>query len=130
MDYGGSWFRKYKTGVDKLAAYAAVGRSFGGIGNQHAKVVHTDQGTVVGSTNLTTSSRGNHEVAVHLNLKPGAMRSFRYELGAYISSGTPLEAAEKGYNIRRYFGRRSQSQRPTRPRLALDEAVPGGYASD
>ena len=45
-------------GVDRKAAYAAVGRSFGGVGNQHAKLVHTDKGAVVGSTNFTTSSRG------------------------------------------------------------------------
>ena len=69
-------------------------------------------------------------MAVYLNLKPGAIRSYRYELGAYISTGTPLDAAEKGYNIRRYFGRHSQSQRPARSREVLDDAVSGGYASN
>ena len=118
------------TGVDKRAAYAAVGRAVGGIGNQHAKVVHTDKGTVVGSTNLTTSSRGNHEVSAYMTLKPSAVASWRYELVAYISTGEPLEAAEKGHNIRRYFGeRRSKSQGPRRE-LALADAVPGGFASE
>ena len=120
------------TGIDKKAVYAAVGRSVGGVGSQHAKCVHTDQGSVVGSTNLTTSSRGNHEVSVWVTLKPNAAVAWRYGLAAYISTGEALDAAEKGHNIRRYYGdRRARAQSQTaRKKLVLTDLVPGGCVSD
>ena len=117
------------TGVDKKDAYAAVGRTVGGVGNQHAKCVHTDKGSVVGSTNLTTSSRGNNEVSAHLSLCPKAARSWRYELAACISGGEQLTAAELGHNIRRYGPRRSKSMTARRASV-LTDFVPEGCASD
>ena len=118
------------TGVDKKGAYAAVGRTVGGVGNQHAKCVHTDKGTVVGSTNLTTSSRANNEVSVHVSLQESAARGWRYEMAAYISTGEPREAAEKRHNIRRYYGDRRARSLAARQRVALSDFVPEGHASD
>ena len=117
------------TGVDKKEAYAAVGRVVGGVGNQHAKCVHTDKGSLVGSTNLTTSSRGNNEVSAHMSLFPRAARGWRYELVACISGGEPLTTAEKGHNIRHYGVRRSKSM-AARQKVALSDYIPEGYASN
>ena len=116
------------SGTDKRPHYAAVGRVVGGTGNQHSNLVHTDRGSIVGSSNLTTSSRANHECSVHFTLHPGSAMAWRYELSAYIASGEELETAETSKNIQRYCGgRRSKSQGART--LALSEAFPGGFDS-
>ena len=48
--------------------YRAVGRSYGGRGIVHGKVVHTESESVIGSCNWTTSSRTNEEVSLHVKL--------------------------------------------------------------
>ena len=115
-------------GTDRGPAYAAVGRAFRGIGSQHAKIVHTDRGSVVGSTNFTTSSRTNNEVSVFVTLRDGAARAWRYKLSATIAAGEPLQAAEKDRNIKRY-GPRSKSTGARRS-LELSDVAPGGVASE
>ena len=89
-------------GTDRRPHYAAVGRNVGGIGHQHAKIAHSDRGSVVGSSNMTTSSRSNNECGVHFSLFPARAMSWRYELSAYIGTGIELAEAEKGHNIQRY----------------------------
>ena len=115
-------------GTDRGTAYAAVGRSFRGIGSQHAKIVHTDKGAVIGSTNFTTNSRGNYEVSAYVTLRDSAARVWKYKLSAAIAAGEPLEAAEKGRNIKRYC-QRSRSM-DARRSLTLPDTAPGGIASD
>ena len=112
-------------GTERRPHYAAVGRMVSGIGNQHAKVAHTDRGSVVGSSNVTTNSRANHECGVYFTLFPARAVSWRYELSAYIASGVELESAEKGQNIQRYCQSKSLSGR-TR---AQAEGFEGGWES-
>ena len=50
-------------GVCSRADYAAVGRSGGWTGVQHAKGLLVDDHAVMGSTNWSTSSRSNSEVS-------------------------------------------------------------------
>ena len=54
-------------------------------------------------------------------------------MAAFISTGESLEAAEKGRNIKRYYG--GHRAGPSKPRgskeqLSLDDALPEGYASE
>ena len=51
-------------------------------------------------------------------------------MAAYISTGEPLEAAEKRHNIRRYYGDRRARSLAARQRVALSDFVPEGHASD
>ena len=48
--------------------YTAVGRRYSGKGIVHGKVVHTEQESIIGSCNWTTSSRANVEVGLHVVL--------------------------------------------------------------
>ena len=98
-------------GTDRKPHYAAVGRNVGGIGHQHAKIAHSDRGSVVGSCNMTTNSRSNNEVGVHFSLFPARASSWRYELSAYIATGIELSEAEKGYNINKYCRSKSAGGR-------------------
>ena len=97
------------TGIDKARAYAEVGRAMSGQGSQHAKVVHTDVGAVIGSTNLITSSRANNEVSVFVTFRHNTVASWRYRLSVCIAAGQQLHEAEKVDNIERYAPRRSRS---------------------
>ena len=115
-------------GTEKRHQYAAVGRVMSGTGNQHAKLVHTDRGSVVGSSNLTTNSRSNHECGVHFTLYAASAVAWRYELSAYITTGVELESAEKGHNIQRYYGRGQAKSQGSRT-LALATALDGGWNS-
>ena len=65
-----------------------------------------------------------------MTLRASAVASWRYELVAYISTGDPLEAAEKSHNIRRYFGEKRAKGQGTRRAFALADAIPEGCASD
>ena len=48
--------------------YTAVGRKYSGKGIVHGKVVHTEQESIIGSCNWTTSSRSNVELGLHVVL--------------------------------------------------------------
>jgi len=76
--------------------YQAVGRSlaFDGNGNLHAKVVHTDAGTVLGSCNWTTSSRCNVELGVELRLGENHKEKLKQEMTTVIFSGKTIQEAE------------------------------------
>ena len=64
-----------------------------GLGLLHAKVVHTDGGSVIGSCNWTTSSRANIEVGVHVQFTSQESSRLLEEWGAQILEGMPLREA-------------------------------------
>ena len=108
------------SGHDKHPEYVKVDRTGYGTGSQHAKSLHCDVGSVVGSTNFWTSSLCNHEVSSHVTLTLAASASWRYELMALIQSGSALGPAEIAHDIARsqpYRRARSQSVDPSRRRL-------------
>ena len=81
-------------GVSCGPEYRAVGRNpYNGLGLLHAKVVHTDVGSVIGSCNWTTSSRANIEVGVHVKLTSQESSRLSEEWAAQIEEGLPLREA-------------------------------------
>ena len=125
------------TGVSRRDEYLAVNRTPpGGQGYQHAKCVHCDAGTVMGSTNMTTSTRANNELSAHFTMRPQASRTLRMEMAMKISEGEEIMPAEFQLNQKRYGGRRSRSESgrtrsqrapaPANPQeLELDCLIPG-----
>ena len=76
--------------------YRAVQRpTFGGVGLQHSKAVHTDVGTIVGSCNFTTASRANRELGVLLQLDAKEVEVQRRSMSTAIAEGMLLRDAEK-----------------------------------
>ena len=85
---------KCLVGVSCADEYRAVGRNpFNGLGLLHAKVVHTDAGSVLGSCNWTTSSRANIEVGVHVKFTSQESRRLLAEWSRQIHAGMPLREA-------------------------------------
>ena len=78
---------KLCSGVSLAAAYRTVARTVGGIGIQHSKVLLTEQTALVGSTNWTTSSKGNLEVAVELDLTVEGCSELRTLIDARLARG-------------------------------------------
>ena len=81
------------SGCNLTEAYGAVGRSVGGKGIQHAKVVHTDIGTIIGSANWTTSTRGNSELGVLVTIPKVEREKLSLDLVARIENGARLQDA-------------------------------------
>ena len=81
-------------GVSCGPEYRALGRApYNGLGLLHAKVVHTDGGSVIGSCNWTTSSRANIEVGVHVKFTSQESSRLLDEWSAQILDGVPLREA-------------------------------------
>ena len=81
-------------GDSYAAAYHEVGRAaVGGRGLQHAKVVHTDQGTLIGSCNFTTASRANNEMGVEIKFSEAESESTKTKIDATLGEGLVLKDA-------------------------------------
>jgi hypothetical protein len=80
--------------------YAAVGRVWNGSGRMHAKACLCGNFLIFGSTNWTTSSRGNREVGGLFYLKPGASSMERAEIRRPFveawEEGVPFNQAAAG----------------------------------
>ena len=107
--------------------YRQVGRAVGGLGIAHAKVLHSDKGTVIGSCNWTTSSRANLETGLWVELDLVEARKLCLVLQGRLDAGVDLRDAEvareqsRSVSPRSAAGRRARSQ----SRSALDvEAAP------
>jgi phosphatidylserine/phosphatidylglycerophosphate/cardiolipin synthase-like enzyme len=82
-------------GESLAAHYREAGRVVqGGLGIQHSKVVHTDFGTLIGSCNFTTSSRGNLELGIHVKLSQEQDIELNELLKARIEKGIDVRQAE------------------------------------
>ena len=84
----------------------------GGRGIQHSKVVHTDVGSMIGSCNFTTSSRGNVETGLLVQLFPEAAAEFEQTLDVAIAAGVPLADVESMVTPPRGKSRDRQSPEP------------------
>ena len=73
--------------------YQRVGRTVTGTGIQHAKCLLADNMLVVGSTNWTTSSRGNSEVGVLIRLRSSAEQVVKEMLESRLVGAETLEVA-------------------------------------
>ena len=79
------------------ADYAAVGRTGGWRGIQHAKGVMVDDRAIVGSTNWTTSSRSNSEVSLLLQASGDDLQTLRDVFWRVVLRSEPfLEAIANG----------------------------------
>ena len=75
--------------------YRAVGRgAYEGIGILHAKAVHTDAGSLIGSANWTTSSRSNVELGVEMLLHDLAAAELKDRMTVIIEGGDTVMDAE------------------------------------
>ena len=91
--------------------YRAVGkRGVGGSGILHAKAVHTDNGTLLGSTNWTTSSRANIELGAELALGDLEAAELKDWMSSVIEGGETINDAEV------LVMQRSRSESPSRKR--------------
>ena len=94
-----------------LEEYRAVGkRGVGGAGILHAKAVHTDSGTLLGSTNWTTSSRANIELGAELALGDLEAAELKDWMSSVIEGGETINDAEV------LVMQRSRSESPSRKR--------------
>jgi phosphatidylserine/phosphatidylglycerophosphate/cardiolipin synthase-like enzyme len=117
---------------EKLAEhYRLVGRTVYGLGIAHAKVLHSDRGTVIGSCNWTTSSRSNYEVGVCLELSAAESQSFRTTLQSAWAAGVELREAEVSREQQRSVSPASAADRRrarSQPRSALELEAVGPFA--
>ena len=107
--------------------YHQVGRAVGGLGIAHAKVLHSDKGTVIGSCNWTTSSRANLETGLWVELDLVEARKLCLVLQGRLDAGVDLRDAEVAREQSRSVSPRSAASRRARSqsRSALDvEAAP------
>ncbi len=101
------------TGRSLEGEYEAVGRrGVQGNGIQHAKTLHTDQGSIVGSCNWTTSSRSNKERGLLVRFDPAWSETYRQRLTDKIYTGVPLVEAEVLQAQRRRENRSVRSLSP------------------
>jgi phosphatidylserine/phosphatidylglycerophosphate/cardiolipin synthase-like enzyme len=99
------------SGSSTAEEYHAVGRSVSdSVGILHAKAVHTDKGTLVGSANWTTSSRSNIELGVELSLDDLAAAELKDYMSSVIDQGFAVTDAEV------LAAQWSQSESPSRRR--------------
>ena len=91
--------------------YRAVGRSFSGRGIVHGKVVHTENESVIGSCNWTTSSRTNEEVSLHVKLSGVESAKLSGRIRCVADRGQPVGEAATVAEQRQSVTR---SQSPTR----------------
>ena len=83
------------SGSSTAEEYHAVGRSVSdSVGILHAKAVHTDKGTLIGSANWTTSSRSNIELGVELALDDLAAAELKDYMSTVIDQGFAVTDAE------------------------------------
>ena len=85
-------------------------RGVGGSGILHAKAVHTDNGTLLGSTNWTTSSRANIELGAELALGDLEAAELKDWMSSVIEGGETINDAEV------LVMQRSRSESPSRKR--------------
>jgi hypothetical protein len=75
--------------------YRAIGRAgIEGMGILHAKAIHTDVGSLIGSANWTTSSRCNVELGVEVSLHDLAAAELKDYMTAVIEGGDTVMDAE------------------------------------
>ena len=90
--------------------YAAVGRSWSGTGILHAKFLHTERETIIGSCNWTTSSRANVEMGLHVMLNRVESAKISATIRALSDGGQKVHEAAVLAEQRR----NSRSQTPSR----------------
>jgi phosphatidylserine/phosphatidylglycerophosphate/cardiolipin synthase-like enzyme len=87
-------------GANLRDEYSAVGRDFSGRGIQHSKTLLVDRFLLCGSTNWTTSSKGNFELSLLQELSPLGLKAYEdwvqllFDAGVRYTEATALSISD------------------------------------